>query len=200
MTRAKSAALTTTDVVLDNPKKGLQVKKSTATLSTNAATRKRPALGDVSNVGKTEGLGAGSKDGKKPAAGKSALAKAAQPSRIQKASQVKPSRHVLKEKVGSSELKRPASGSGIARHPTKRRSKPTKQEDPEEELENVVPQSNVVADPEPTELADTKPERRQSVVAHEPEPVTGDEIANLDDEDTDDPLMVSEYVVRSSSI
>lgn len=196
MTRAKSAALTTTDVVLDNPKKGLQVKKSTATLSTNAATRKRPALGDVSNVGKTEGLGAGSKDGKKPAAGKSALAKAAQPSRIQKASQVKPSRHVLKEKVGSSELKRPASGSGIAGHPTKRRSKPTKQEDPEEELENVVPQSNVVADPEPTELADTKPERRQSVVAHEPEPVTGDEIANLDDEDTDDPLMVSEYVVE----
>jgi hypothetical protein len=193
VTRAKSAALTTTDVVLDNPKKGLQAKKSTTTLATNATTRKRPALGDVSNVGKTEGLGAGAKDGKKPT-GKSGLAKAAQPSRIQKASQVKPSRHVLKEKVGSSELKRPASGSGIAGQPPKRRSKPAKQEDPEEELENVVPQPNVAADVDP--VADTKLERKQTTVAYEPEPVTEDAVPDLDVEDRDDPLMVSEYVVE----
>ncbi|KAF2691295.1 A/B/D/E cyclin [Lentithecium fluviatile CBS 122367] len=194
VTRAKSAALTSTDIVVDNPKKGLQVKKSTATVSTNA-TRKRAALGDVSNVGKTEVPGAGSKGGKKPAAGKSSLAQAAQPSKIQKASQTK-SRSVLKDKVGSSDLKRPASGSGIAGHPTKKRPKPTKHEDTEEELENVVPQPNITQEPEPTKSAGTKAERKQPAdILAEPEEPTED-IPDLDREDIDDPLMVSEYVVE----
>lgn len=194
VTRAKSAALTSTDISVDNPKKGLQAKKSTTTLSTTAATRKRPALGDVSNVSKTDGLGAAAKDGKKATVGKSALAKASQPTKIQKASQTK-ARHVLKEKGGSSELKRPASGSGIAGHPTKKRSKPTKQEEPEEELENVVPQPNVEAVPEPTKPAEPKAEPKQSASAHDIEAIEED-WTDLDREDMDDPLMVSEYVVE----
>lgn len=190
VTRAKSAALTSTDISVENPKKGLQTKKSTTTLSTTAATRRRPALGDVSNVSKTDGLGAGAKDGKKATVGKSALAKASQPTKIQKASQAK-ARHALKDKSGSSELKRPASGSGIAGHPTKKRSKSTKQEDPEEELENVVPQPNAEAVPEPTKAAEVKAEPKQSAITDDIE-----RPKDLDFEDIDDPLMVSEYVVE----
>jgi hypothetical protein len=195
VTRAKSAALTTADVALDNPKKALVTKKSSATLATNAATRKRPALGDVSNVGKTGGAAVGTKDGKKLAPAKSALAQAAHPSGIKKASQTtKPARQPLK--ANTSELKRPASGSGIATQPPKRRSKPMKQEDPEDDLENVVPQPNEATEPEPAKLVETKQERKQSVAAIEPEPVPEEIIENLDDEDVDDPLMVSEYVVE----
>jgi hypothetical protein len=189
--------LTSTDVVIDNPKKGLQVKKSTATLATNA-TRKRAALGDVSNVGKADELGARSKDGKKITVGRSAVARAAQPSRVQKVSQNTKTRTALREKDGSSELKRPASGSGIVGHPTKKRSKPTKPEVTEEEEENVVPQPNVTLEPETIKSVGTKVDRKPVAVHDDPEPelVAGEKILDLDNEDMDDPLMVSEYVVE----
>ncbi|KAF5851268.1 hypothetical protein GGP41_004078 [Bipolaris sorokiniana] len=87
LTRAKAANLGANESAADVPKKALQTKKSTATLGANgAATRKRAALGDVSNVTKQDALGAGVKDGKKPLATKGQLSKAAQPTKVEKSS------------------------------------------------------------------------------------------------------------------
>lgn len=187
MTRAKSAAI---DSGVDVKKPTLASKKSSAALAP-AAQAKRVALGDRSNVIKTEGAGAkGTKDEKKVAT-KSALTKAAHPTKVTKASQTKQPRSVLapKEKnTHSSGSKRPASGSGIA-GPKKRQqlSAPdTVKEDPEEE-ENIEPVANVK-------------ENSKTVVKNEPaaaEPEAREEeeiIHDLDREDIDDPLMVSEYV------
>lgn len=199
-----------TDAASDVPKKGLQTKKSTTGLTTNGAAqnRKRAALGDVSNVSKTEGLGAGSKDAKenkKLATSKGGLAKAAHPSKVQKPSQTK-SRSVLQPKeknVGSSDLKRPHSGNGITGQASKKRQTSTKsvKEEDLEEVENVVPQTNVKIDAEikTTGTTGTKRERVQTQVDiyEEPEePAVEDKVPDLDIEDIDDPLMVSEYVAE----
>lgn len=204
LTRAKTAALGSTDAASDVPKKGLQNKKSSAALGTNgtAQGRKRAALGDVSNVTKPETLGAGSKNAKehkKPAASKAGpVAKAAHPTKIQKASQ-KP-RAVLKEKnTASSDRKRPASSTGPVQE-TKKRAKSLKEKDVEE-LENVVPQTNVKTEPEITKQPTAKHERADSQVpildeVKDIEEQVEDEVPDLDREDIDDPLMVSEYVVE----
>ncbi|KAI4615993.1 uncharacterized protein J4E88_003164 [Alternaria novae-zelandiae] len=205
LTRAKAANLGANESAADVPKKTLQAKKSTATLGANgAATRKRAALGDVSNVTKTDGLGAVAKDGKKVLATKGAVSKAAQPTGIKKPSRANSTRSMLEPKeknLASSEVKkRGASGNGIAGQPAKKRmqiTKTVKEEDPEEELkeedeeeaENVVPEENV------TEEKDTK---AANGTKKELEPIT--EVfykgPDLDKEDVDDPLMVSEYVVE----
>jgi hypothetical protein len=215
LTRAKSAAMGTTDASTDVPKKTVQSKKSTTTLGANgtAQARKRPALGDVSNVTKTDGLGAGAKDGKdakKSLATKAGLvSKAAHPTKIQKPSRTTSTRSVLapKEKnATSSELKRPASGSGIAGHVTKKRTtstisaKSVKEEDLEE-AENVAPPRQAkVIDEEPEMKPVTKQERSKTAVEVfddvEEEVQLPEGVANLDAEDVDDPLMVSEYVVE----
>ncbi|KAI0025474.1 cyclin-like protein [Xylariomycetidae sp. FL0641] len=78
MTRAKAAALDV-DVLAQPAKQPLQAKKSAVNANTTA-TRKRAALGDVSNVGKADAV-----EGKKTAAGKAGLvSKAAQPTGIHK--------------------------------------------------------------------------------------------------------------------
>lgn len=199
------------------PKKALQTKKSTKALGTNGTTqtRKRAALGDVSNVTKTEGLGAGAKegkekDGKKPLANKGGLvSKAARPAGVQKPSRANSTRSVLapKEKSNAStDLKRPASGSGIAGHATKKRntsassSKSLKEEDVEES-ENVAPvqQSKITVEVDVVKTNGVKHERTKSqveVYEEIQEPTTQEEVPDLDKEDIDDPLMVSEYVVE----
>ena len=65
LTRAKAAALSVSDVPASNVavKKPLQTKKSAGNTA-NATQRRRPALGDVSNVTKPDNID--SKDGKKP--------------------------------------------------------------------------------------------------------------------------------------
>ncbi|KAF1939551.1 G2/mitotic-specific cyclin CYB1 [Clathrospora elynae] len=206
LTRAKAANLGANESAADVPKKAIMAKKSTATLGTNgAATRKRAALGDVSNVTKTDGLGAGAKDGKKPLATKGQLSKAAQPTKIQKPSRVNSTRSILEPKeknTGSSDLKkRPASGSGIAGQPAKKRntsysSKPLKEEDLEDEAENVVPEENIVDEAEIKEANGTK-KREAPVEVFDDEPAVAAYTGpDLDKEDVDDPLMVSEYVVE----
>jgi hypothetical protein len=205
LTRAKTAALTTTDAS-DVPKKALQTKRSTATLGANGAaqTKKRAALEDVSNVTKTE-LGVNGKEGKKPIA---TISKAAHPTKVQKSSRLKSTRPVLTEKSvlstkrsaltekNVSSTKRPASGAGIAGHVTKKRpiTKTIKREEPEE-LENVEPQQakeNALVEEEVTKI-----ERLQTDIE-----IFSDDIKepathlDLDKEDVDDPLMVSEYVVE----
>ncbi|KAH9865759.1 hypothetical protein J1614_009346 [Plenodomus biglobosus] len=204
LTRAKAAGLGAHESAADVPKKALQKTKSTATLATNGVAKKRNALIDVSNVTKTEAPGAGAKD-KKPLATKGALSKAAQPTKVQKTSRVNSTRSILEPKeknAGSSDLKkRPASGNGIAGQPAKKRvasttAKPTKEEDvvEEEETENVEPKENIV-DAEVSKAKSTKVAPVQILEA-DLEHLTEEQPANLDAEDIDDPLMVSEYVVE----
>ena len=202
MTRAK-AALGSHESAGDVPKKAIQVKKSTATLAANGgATRKRAALGDVSNVTKTEALGAGAKDGRKPLASKGGqVAKASQPTKISKPSRTNSTQSILgakDRKVSStSELKRPLSGSGIAGQPAKKNrtntSTGSKKEEDVSEAENVMPPQNLLMEEGPrSKPAKTKIEP----VEVEEAPAVEDIPQDLDEEDTDDPLMVSEYVVE----
>ncbi|KAL5120297.1 G2/mitotic-specific cyclin [Pleosporales sp. CAS-2024a] len=190
MTRAK-AALGSQESAAEVPKKALLAKKSTATLNGAAGTRKRAALGEVTNVTKTDALGAGAKvGGKKPAATKvGPVTQASRPTKIEKAT--RPAQSILKDKRNaSSELKRPSSGSGIGQ-PAKKRVTTTnssKKEQDVEETENIMPPQNTTK-PEPTKQS-AKVEVPQEV--EEPQEV----FIDLDKEDIDDPLMVSEYVVE----
>jgi G2/mitotic-specific cyclin 1/2 len=211
MTRGK-AALGGADEPSDLPKKALQSKKSTNALGTNGA-KKRAALGDVSNVTKTEGLGAGAKGGKedkKPLATKGGLvSKAAQPTGIKKPSRANSTRSVLGPKERNAPPKRPASGPGIGGHATKKRntadrsSKSVKEEEEPEESENVPPvhhnvTTSVSVEAEIVKSNSVKLEtiKSQVNIYEEEEPVHDEEVPDLDKEDADDPLMVSEYVVE----
>jgi hypothetical protein len=197
MTRAK-AALGSNESAADVPKKGLQVKKSTATLNGAAGTRKRAALGEVTNVTKTETVGAGGKvGGKKPLTTKvGPVTAASQPRGIQKPSRPASTSLLAKDKrTTSSELKRPLSGSGIAGQPAKKRtntSAGSKKEEDIEETENVMPPQNVNVE---AEVPKTKKVAKVEVVEEVEEPIV-EVFQDLDKEDVDDPLMVSEYVVE----
>ncbi|KAH7414393.1 cyclin-like protein [Phaeosphaeria sp. MPI-PUGE-AT-0046c] len=192
VTRAK-AALGSHESAADVPKKGLQVKKSSVTLGANgaAAGRKRAILEDVSNVTKTEAVGAGAKVGKKPAATK--VAQASGPTKVLKS---RPANSTLKDKrSASSELKRPLSGSGIVGQPAKKRvatSAGSKKEEDPEATENVMPPENVMPEADVSKAKKTKLEVREETA----EPIVYEKPLDLDKEDVDDPLMVSEYVVE----
>jgi hypothetical protein len=175
VTRAK-AALGSHESAADVPKKaGLQVKKSAVALGANgaAATRKRAALGDVSNVSKADPVGAAAKGGKKAIVTKvGGLAQAANPTRVTK--------------------------SGIAGQPAKKRntvSTTAKKEEDPEATENVMPSENVEPEPEVAKVKTAKPKVEDIVEVEEPV-VEEEQPLDLDKEDVDDPLMVSEYVVE----
>lgn len=198
MTRAK-AALGSHESAAEVPvKKGLGVKKSTATLGVNgaAATRKRGALTDLSNVTKSETVGAGAKDGKKPLPPKGGqLAKAAHPTKVTKPARTTSTQSILgtKDRKPATDLKRPSSGSGIAAQPAKKRiitSVGSKKEEDVSEAENVVPAPKLVVEEKVTKSAKVEP--IVEVFPTDPKDIP----QNLDDEDVDDPLMVSEYVVE----
>jgi len=203
LTRAKAAGLGAHESAADVPKKALQKTKSTAALAANGAAKKRNALIDVSNVTKADAPVAGAKD-KKPVAPKGAVSRAAQPTKVQKTSRANSTRSILEPKekaVGSSDLKkRPASGNGIAGQPAKKRvpsatTKPAKEEViVEDEEENVVPKENIVEsqDVKVKNAKITPVEIREEDLQHLDE----EQPADLDKEDIDDPLMVSEYVVE----
>ena len=201
----------------DVPKKALQTKKSTATLGANgAATRKRAALGDVSNVTKQDGLGAGAKDGKKALVTKGQLSKAAQPTKVTKPSRANSTRSILETKdknAGSDLKKRPASGNGLANQPAKKRTntaaaKPLKEELKEEPKEDEVEEEEKKKEEEAEEEDEAENVEPQEKKVEEVKQVNGTkkEVAepeeifykgpDLDKEDVDDPLMVSEYVVE----
>jgi len=205
LTRAKAAALETT--AGDPPKKTLTTKRSTtAPANGTLGTRKRTALGDVSNVAKKEPTENG--EGKKDALGKPTLSKTVKPAGIQKQpARTNSTRTVLGQKTAnntSSELKRPASGSGVGGHVTKKRnvssSKPVKTEE-DEDSENAPPPTNGTKIP-----AKVKLEKKTIIKATATPEIEDDEdvypsleevikdAKNLDAEDIDDPLMVAEYV------
>ncbi|SMQ46097.1 unnamed protein product [Zymoseptoria tritici ST99CH_3D7] len=200
LTRAKAAALDTT--VGEPPKKAaLATKRSTATTATNAAIgRKRTALGDVSNVVKKDPTDNG--DAKKDPLAKGMLSKTAKPAGITKQpARSTSTRTVLGQKTttnASSELKRPASGSGVAAPASKKRNtsstKPKRELEDDEDEENAPPSKN----------ASVEVKREQKTrSAHVVEDLDDGEMTleeftknakDLDTEDMDDPLMVAEYV------
>jgi G2/mitotic-specific cyclin 1/2 len=209
VTRAKAAALDTTTTG-DPPKKALAAKRTT-TAPANGTLSKRKALGDVSNVVKKEP--AENADVKKDTLGKSSglLAKTTKPTGIQK--QTAPSRSnstrpALGPKTAnatSSDLKRPASGSGVGGHASKKRitstSKVDNMED-DEASENVPPPKNgssgsfKIQKQVKTTVQQTvkiKDEYDDDEEGPSLEEIIKD-AKDLDTEDLDDPLMVAEYV------
>ncbi|KAF1930873.1 G2/mitotic-specific cyclin CYB1 [Didymella exigua CBS 183.55] len=192
MTRAKAAGLGATEHAGDVPKKTLATKKSTAALNGASRTRTtRAALGDVSNTIKVEGLGAAAKDGKKPAATKGAVAKAARPTGITKASTA------AKAPLASKPTNKRLAPAADANKATAKKAKPVApvEQDTEEEEENAVPKE----EEKPTKLKkELKAEPLEDAPKTKEQDIVEvfDDFVDLDKEDVDDPLMVSEYVVE----
>lgn len=196
LTRAKAAKLTVDELAV--PSKGaLQPKKAGVNANTAATTRRRPALGDVSNVGKV-----GAVEGKKPV--KVGL-KAAQPVGIQKTRpagrNVLPSKEVKKTEVkktgpgaigAAQKRKEPTPTSTIIREA----SAPAEDAEPVRKKahreERVKPEirddkENTTAVIETVEKPEIKPKVEADL---------SEEIRDLDAEDYDDPLMVAEYATE----
>ena len=211
LTRAKAAALTDNTGAGDPPKKALATKRSTtAPANGTLANRKRTALGDVSNVAKKEPSDNGA--GKKDTLGKGGLlSKTTKPAGIQKQpARTNSTRTVLGQKTAngtSSDLKRPASGSGVGGHVTKKRvmsaAKNEKMDD-DEASENVPPPKNgstVSVKVEQRNQVKTTVKSRHLIDDDEEIEEDGPSLEDiikdardLDTEDMDDPLMVAEYV------
>ncbi|KAH8697509.1 G2/M-specific cyclin NimE [Talaromyces proteolyticus] len=203
LTRAKAAALTTSDVTTAATKKPLQSKKANSSLPTaNGTQRRRPALGDVSNVAKTDLIDA--KDGKKPATKAGLTSKAtAQAGGVQKLSRTNTTRSALGvkdnniNKKPATEIKRPGSGNGISGSSMKRSS--SQKSIKEETVHNDEPPRKKV-DVEKKKQETTKQEVTTIQDSTEVEVVDkdplGEDVVDLDTEDLGDPLMVAEYVVE----
>ena len=188
-------------------KKALGTKRSTTNVS-NANSlpgqRKRAALGDVSNVTKNEVVE--SKEGKKALVGKAGLvSKAASSAGVQKVSRTSSNRSILgtkdnNKRSASTELKRPASGSGVMGAVTKKRhtgSTGSQQSTKEEKAdsENEPPRKTTVVTEvervvETKEILEDEPKQEEVEASKAVQP----DVADLDAEDYDDPLMVAEYV------
>lgn len=189
-------------------KKTLTTKKSTVNATTSNAApnpRKRPALGDVSNVTKKESIDV--KDGKKPLNGKAGLvSKTTQGAGVQKISRTTSSRSVVNtkdnKKAAATGLKRPASGSRLTGGPAKKRRSVASQESIKEETpgsENELSKKTQVTELEKQAMVEITEDFVSDDLQHEVEDVKQafcDGVADLDAEDADDPLMVAEYVVE----
>ncbi|CAG1963788.1 unnamed protein product [Fusarium graminearum] len=185
LTRAQAAALKVDELSMP-AKAALQTKKSTANGTAAANTRKRAALGDVSNVGKADGVA-----GKKA---KGLVSKAAQPTGIEKKT-ARPTRPALASQTANS---KPAqSGSGTINNKRKvltdtkpkapvKKTEPTSKE-PELTEENERSETPEEAEVEKPEVSVEKPEVQDAPFKYPPG------VNNLDEEDLEDPLMVAEY-------
>lgn len=209
MTRAKTAALTVADSTSGGKKivkKSSTMNKSTMTATTSNAApiqRKRPALGDVSNVAKHEPIG--TKDEKKPMNGKTGLvSKTTLNGGVQKKTSRTTSRSVLgakdhNKKTTTTTLKRPASGAGLVGGPVKKQrsssSQASKDESPSSESElskdTQVADGGNPAEAKQKDVYDDPHEQVESITQ-----AFADGVVDLDAEDAEDPLMVAEYVVE----
>jgi G2/mitotic-specific cyclin 2 len=197
VTRAKAAALTDYDLA----KKPLQTKKSASNaLNSNAAQRKRAALGDVTNA--TKGAEPSLGDGKKAVNGKAGLASKAAPAGVQKLSRTNSSRSALglkdnnaKPKPGSSQLKRQASGSGVLGTTQKKRSQSTTStvQSSKEATPNIEEPPRKKSCSE-SEIKSSKVEAQTLEDVKTTVQAFQEAVTDLDAEDVDDPLMVAEYV------
>ncbi|KAI2794837.1 G2/mitotic-specific cyclin-B [Penicillium oxalicum] len=160
MTRAKAAL--STEGPTDAIKKPAQAKRSTAT---GGAQRPRAALGDVSNVNKTEA--AEIKGAKKTATSKAGLTSKAtkQTAGIQKLSQTNSSR------------------TGVDK---------AEQQEPPRKKEKIEPEEKKI------EVEQAKSQKLKDDVVEPVQQEAGlsEDVADLDTEDLDDPLMAAEYVVE----
>jgi G2/mitotic-specific cyclin 1/2 len=195
VTRAKSAATLTVDE-LAIPTKALQTKKGAANAN---PTRKRAALGDVSNVTKVEPT-----EGKKPVGRTGLVSKAAQPTGIQKKTTTTRSTTTSKEVNKKTETKRSGPGSIVAQ---KRKTLSTTttntvvKDENSEEGEPIRKKAHVLEAEKKTktEVKADEPARKEAapvevlVVSEPEEPGVSEAIQLLDSEDLDDPLMVAEY-------
>lgn len=221
ITRAKAAALHMDELALPS-KSALQPKKSITTTNAAGAQRKRPALGDVSNVGKTEAA-----DGKKPSNAKvSLVSKAAHPTGVKKNASRLVSRSALGVKEGNkTESKRSGSGAGTLVAGPKRkvsststtakaeRRVPDEAEPVRKKVHAVVTEKRAPSD-QSTDQECTKETVQEPIAEPIKESVKevitehvldcSDDVAQLTDktraiishlecEDVDDPLMVAEY-------
>ncbi|KAI0967082.1 cyclin-like protein [Xylaria arbuscula] len=204
LTRAKAAAL---DANAPQPaKQPLQSKRSA--VNANPATgRRRAALGDVSNVGKSDAV-----EGKKALGGKAGLvSKAAQPTGVQKSTARSASaRTVLGAKeTKKTEIKRAGSGSGaIGAGSQKRKITSTtttvKTDVLAEESEpsrkrphtsDTEPKKTVRSESKAVKVEEIENEYVEPVApAAEHEYPAG--VKDLDSEDLDDPLMAAEYATE----
>lgn len=221
LTRAKAAALVT-----DNPptttaaaaKKPLQSKTSSTTNTLHRPAvqpqRKRAALGDVSNVTKSEVPDA--KEMKKGLTNTKAglVSKASQVAGVQKAARSNATRSVLgateaNRRMTNAELKRPGSGSGVMgglqkkRNTTSTASQPSiKEEDAEQDRAELgIRDRAFTVEIESREHVEVTVEEEGTTTSqaqadgHVKAPRV-DAVKNLDWEDLEDPLMVAEYVVE----
>lgn len=196
LTRAKAAALTATDLNGGAIKKPLQSKRATATTTTTAAQKRRPALGDVSNVTKTDLVDA--KDGKKAATKASLTSKSTtQAGGVQKLSRSNTTRAALgvkdtNKKAAATEVKRPGSGSGVKRSSSQKsiRDDLNPEEPPRKKVEVEKKKAEVV---QQQIVSENVSEGGVDVVNEKDLEAEG--ILDLDTEDLDDPLMAAEYVV-----
>ncbi|KAK7737438.1 G2/mitotic-specific cyclin [Cytospora paraplurivora] len=207
LTRAKAAALNVDE--LSQPAKPLQSKKSAVNATVGVAARKRAALGDVSNVTKVEVA-----EGKKVTATKSGIvSKTTQANRVQKSTAASTSRarapHVSKE---TNAPKKITKASGPGEIGSKRKVRPAAPAPPPAALKEKTPVEEGEPVRKKVHTAEKENQKRPlaviEVVEPEPEPEPAAEpeprpyeqnfvyppgVTDLDAEDRDDPLMVSEY-------
>ncbi|KAK5987631.1 G2/mitotic-specific cyclin-B [Cladobotryum mycophilum] len=184
MTRAKAAALSADDVAV--PSKGALQSKKTAVSTTTAGSRRRAALGDVSNLNKGEGA-----EGKKAATGKS-LAKTGGVTKPPRTNNRVPA---PKESKKADPPKKSGAGAITASQKRKEPSAPVK----EEEVA-VAETEPIVKRHRPEHVDDTKTDGTKSAPAKsELSSKDADflvHVKDLDSEDLDDPLMVAEYATE----
>lgn len=207
LTRAKAAALSTEGQAANVPaKKPLQTKKAATNTVNNGPQRRRAALGDVSNVSKSENTE--TKEGKKPATSKIGLTSKAtsQTGGVQKLTRNNSSRTgttaTATAKKPASETKRPGSGSGVGSTQMKRTSSQKSvqektlqaEEPPRKKVE--VEKKAAEQQPPVEKVSTVKEELEVPVDPDNVKQAFEDAVVDLDTEDLDDPLMVAEYVVE----
>ncbi|KAI1329756.1 cyclin-like protein [Xylariaceae sp. FL0255] len=202
LTRAKAAALDL-DVLAQPTKQPLQTKKSA--LNTNAtANRKRAALGDVTNAGKSEVA-----EGKKVQPKAGLVSKAAQPTGVQKTTaRTAATRTVLAAKdTKKTEVKRAGSGSGAMVQSQKRKMTTTsvkpdmlaEESEPVRKKVHTAEKENISKKHERTESKAAEPVEEEEYDEPYYAPLTVNYppgVKDLDTEDLDDPLMAAEYATE----
>ncbi|KAE8151863.1 cyclin-like protein [Aspergillus avenaceus] len=196
LTRAKAASLSAGDGANAAVKKPLQTKKAATSTATAGTTRRRAALGDVSNVNKGE---TEAKETKKAAGAKVGLTSKAttQAGGVQKLTRQNTTRIGSNPKEStkkpSIEAKRPASGGKrAASEKSLQEKKALQAEEPPRkkvEVERKAAEKKTVTEAKENVEAPAEPKTSEK-------PVEDDLVEDLDTEDLDDPLMVAEYVVE----
>ncbi|KID62889.1 G2/mitotic-specific cyclin-B, partial [Metarhizium hybridum] len=196
LTRAKAAALNVDELAM--PTKGaLQPKKSAANLGNAGVQRKRAALGDVSNVNKSEAV-----EGKKAGGKVGLVSKASHPTGIQKSTtRTATARSALGVKeLNKTEARRGGSGTIGAGPKRKVASTANKDQDdvatgesqPLRKKTQTHKSVDLVRDENHAPVAQPK----QETTDDEDKLVPPEGVNVIEEDDWDDPLMVAEYATE----